>query len=223
MKSTNLFLGMAVLAVGFTSCKSETETRAEKTVTSYVTYVDSLGNVASADAKQNWQEIESGYNMRTAEAEAALADMKDRDAAQERLDASRAKYEQMKAKVQAEIDAEKAAAAASQPSKVRVAIFGEKMVGNDMTFAWVNKDNIHSVYQQLVHTVEKNKDSYSREDWDEIKLLYEALDTRKNTVENEGLSGEDNRAIAGLKVKFGPMLAINRMGAKSSENADAKK
>lgn len=222
MKSTNLFLGMAVLAVGFTSCKSETETRAEKTVESYVTYVDSLGNVQSADAKANWQSIESGYTQRTAEAETALADIKDREAAQQRLDASRAKYEQMKAKVQAEIDAEKAAAAA-QPSKLRVTIFGDKMIGSDMSFSWVNKDNIHTVYQQLVHTVEKNKDSYSREDWDEIKLLYEALDTRKNTVEKEGLSGEDNRAIAGLKVKFGPMLAINRMGAKATENADAKK
>ncbi len=220
MKSTKLFLGLAVLAVGFTSCKSETETRAEKTVETYVTYVDSLGNVASADAKTNWQEIEASYNTRTAEAEMALADVKDRDAAQQRLDASRAKYEQMKAKVQAEIDAEKAAANSS--NNLRVTIFGDKMVGSDMSFAWVNKDNIHSVYQQLIHTVEKNKDAYSREDWDEIKLLYEALDTRKNTVENEGLSGEDNRAIAALKVKFGPMLAINRMGAKSDENADAK-
>lgn len=212
---------MAVLAVGFTSCKSETETRAEKTVESYVTYVDSLGNVASADAKTNWQSIESSYNARTAEAEAALVDIKDRDAAQQRLDASRAKYDQMKAKIQAEIDAEKAAA--SKGNNLRVTIFGDKMIGNDMSFGWVNKDNIHSVYQQLIHTVERNKDSYSREDWDEIKLLYEALDTRKNTVENEGLSGEDNRAIASLKVKFGPMLAINRMGAKSSENEDAKK
>lgn len=221
MKVTNLFLGMAALAVGFTSCKSETETRAEKTVESYVTYVDSLGNVASADAKANWQTIEADYNMRTSEVETALADLKDRDAAQQRLDASRTKYEQMKAKVQAEIDAEKAAASAN--NSLRVTIFGDKMIGNDMSFAWVNKDNIHSVYQQLVHTVERNKDSYSREDWDEIKLLYEALDTRKNTVEKEGLSGEDNRAIAGLKVKFGPMLALNRMGAKSAENAEAKK
>lgn len=221
MKVTNLFLGMAALAVGFTSCKSETETRAEKTVESYVTYVDSLGNVASADAKANWQTIEADYNMRTSEVEIALADLKDRDAAQQRLDASRTKYEQMKAKVQAEIDAEKAAASAN--NSLRVTIFGDKMIGNDMSFAWVNKDNIHSVYQQLVHTVERNKDSYSREDWDEIKLLYEALDTRKNTVEKEGLSGEDNRAIAGLKVKFGPMLALNRMGAKSAENAEAKK
>jgi hypothetical protein len=48
-----------------------------------------------------------------------------------------------------------------------------------MNFDWVNKDNIHNVYQQFVHTVEDNKDAYSREDWDEVKLMYEALDSRK--------------------------------------------
>jgi hypothetical protein len=49
-----------------------------------------------------------------------------------------------------------------------------------MNFDW-NKDNIHNVYQQFVHTVEDNKDAYSREDWDEVKLMYEALDSRKHT------------------------------------------
>jgi hypothetical protein len=50
-----------------------------------------------------------------------------------------------------------------------------------MNFDWVNKDNIHNVYQQFVHTVE-DKDAYSREDWDEVKLMYEALDSRKTLL-----------------------------------------
>jgi hypothetical protein len=50
-----------------------------------------------------------------------------------------------------------------------------------MNFDWVNKDNIHNVYQQFVH-VEDNKDAYSREDWDEVKLMYEALDSRKTLL-----------------------------------------
>jgi hypothetical protein len=73
-----------------------------------------------------------------------------------------------------------------------------------------------------VHAVEDNKDKYSREDWDEVKLMYEALDSRKNTVEKEGLSSEDNRKIAGLKLKFAPMYTLNRMGAKSGEMKRAK-
>src|SRR5690606_15835834 len=93
----------------------------------------------------------------------------------------------------------------------------------DASYGWINKDNILSVYETFVNTVDANKDSYSREDWDEIKLMYEAIDTRKNTVEKEGLTNEDNTKIAGLKLKFAPLYTVNRMGAKSEENADAKK
>ncbi|WP_278020656.1 DUF6565 domain-containing protein [Flavobacterium ginsengisoli] len=113
--------------------------------------------------------------------------------------------------------------APSPKQQLRDALFGAGRIGDDMSFSWVNAQNIHSVYQQFVHTVENNKDKYSREDWDEIKLMYEALDSRKNTVEKEGLTADDNRKIAGLKIKFAPMYKINRMGAKSEENKEAKK
>jgi hypothetical protein len=74
-----------------------------------------------------------------------------------------------------------------------------------------------------VHTAEDNKDNYTREDWDEVKLMYEALDSRKNTVEKEGLSSKDNLKIAGLKIKFAAMAKVNRVGAKGDEMAEAKK
>jgi hypothetical protein len=94
--------------------------------------------------------------------------------------------------------------------------------GADMDMSWVNKDNILKVYNDFNNEFEKNKDNYSREDFDEIKALYEALDTRKNTVENEGLSAADNRKIAELKFKFGPKFKWERMGAKANENSEAK-
>jgi hypothetical protein len=224
MKTRNSILAMAFCAIAFVSCKDEKEAQAEKTVNNYVVYVDSLGNVAEADAKANWQAIDNAYQMRVSEAEAAMENMKDKAKtdAQQKLDAAKAKYEELKAKMEAAATAE--TAATPGPKQVlRNALFGEGKIGDDMNFGWVNKDNIHSVYQQFVHTVEDNKDKYSREDWDEIKLMYEALDSRKNTVEKEGLSSEDNRKIAGLKVKFAPMLTVNRMGAKAEEQAEAKK
>jgi hypothetical protein len=223
MKSRKLLLGMALIALGFTSCKDEKETQAEKTVDTYVVYVDSIGKVAAADAKTNWQAIDAAYQMRMNEADAALENLKDKEKAQERINASRAKYEELKAKMEADMEAEKQAAAAANPKqKMRNALFGEGKIGDDMNFGWVNAANILSVYEQFVNTVENNKDSYSREDWDEIKLMYEALDSRKNTVEKEGLSSKDNRKIAGLKLKFAPMYSLNRMGAKSAEMKEAK-
>ncbi|AYN02969.1 MULTISPECIES: DUF6565 domain-containing protein [unclassified Flavobacterium] len=215
MKNTQLLFGLAFVAMGFVSCKDEKAAQAEKTIDSYVVYVDSIKNVTAENAKTNWKAIESGYATRVEKAEMALADIKENAKAQERLESSKAKYEAFKAEMAA-------LNAPSKMQKMRDALFGEGKIGEDMNFDWVNAKNIHSVYQQFVHTVENNKDSYSREDWDKIKMMYEALDSRKNTVEKEGLSSEDNRKIAGLKLKFAPMYTLNRMGAKSEETAKAK-
>lgn len=219
MKSSKLIFGLAVIALGFTSCKDEKEKEAEKTVDTYVVYVDSLEKVTPNDAKMNWQSIEANYDVKMNQAETALADIKENKEASEKIEASKMKYEALKASIQAEI----AASMPSSKQQMRNALFGEGKIGDDMNFDWVNAKNIHSVYQQFVHTVEDNKDKYSREDWDEVKMMYEALDSRKNTVEKEGLTSEDNRKIAGLKIKFGPIYTLNRMGAKSEEAAEAKK
>lgn len=215
MKNTQLLFGLAFVAMGFVSCKDEKAAQAEKTIDSYVVYVDSIKNVTAENAKTNWKAIESGYATRVEKAEMALADIKENAKAQERLESSKAKYEAFKAEM-ATLNAP------SKMQKMRDALFGEGKIGEDMNFDWVNAKNIHSVYQQFVHTVENNKDSYSREDWDKIKMMYEALDSRKNTVEKEGLTSEENRKIAGLKLKFAPMYTLNRMGAKSEETAKAK-
>lgn len=218
MKNRILVVGMAVIALGFTSCKDDKQKEAEEAVNTYVVYVDSLSNVAIEDARGNWQAIEANYELKNSQAETALSDLKDDIAQKEKIEASRVKYEALKAKMIADMEASKP----NPKQTMRNALFGEGKVGNDMNFDWVNAENIHSVYQQFVHTVEDNKDSYTREDWDEIKLMYEALDSRKNTVEKEGLSSEDNRKIAGLKIKFAPMYKLNRMGAKTAEMKEAK-
>lgn len=221
MKSKFLLLGAAVVVVGFSSCKNEQEEQAQKTVDSYTTYVDSVSNVAAADVRENWEAVASRSEQQLADAKAALANLKDKAAAEEKLMAAETKYTEWKTKVESEIAA--ATPQADPKTTLRNSLFGEGKMGTDMKFDWVNKDNIHDTYQNFIHTVENNKDKYTREDWDEIKVLYEALDNRKNVVEKQGLSSADNIKIAGLKVKFAPMLKVNRMGEKAQENADAKK
>jgi hypothetical protein len=219
MKKRNLFLGLALVALVFTSCKDEKVTAAEKSVDTYVVYVDSIGNIDAAEVKTNWQSINDSYQIRVTEAEMALDNLKEREAAQVRIDASKAKFEALRVQMEAELQAQ---AALNTKQALRNSMFGEGKVGDDMNFAWVTKDNILAVYEQFVNTADANKDNYSREDWDEIKLMYEALDSRKNTVENEGLSSDDNKKIAGLKLKFAPMLTFNRVGAKTEEMKEAK-
>lgn len=219
MKKKNLILVLALIVLGFASCKSDEETKAEKSVESYIVFVDSVENVAPSDAVVNWQTIDASYQLKVSEAEMALENLKEKEKAQERINTSKSKYELLKVQMEADI---LAAEVANSKRQMRNALFGEGKVGDDMNFDWVNKDNILGVYQQFVDTVDKNKDNYSREDWDEIKLMYEALDSRKNTVEKEGLTSADNRKIAGLKLKFAPMFTFNRIGAKSDEMEEAK-
>lgn len=220
MKRSTLLLGVALIALGFTSCKDEKEVQAKKTVETYVVYVDSLENVSAADAKTNWEAIDAAYQVKMNEAETALANLKESAKEQDAINASKAKYDALKAKIEAENVAE--APVLNSKQKLRNTLFGEGKIGEDMSFDWVNKDNILNVYESFFQSYKDNKENFSREDYDEVKLMYEGLDSRKNTVEKEGLSSEDNAKIASIKFKFAPMLKVNRIGAKSEEMAKAK-
>jgi hypothetical protein len=222
MKKSVYVVGILTLvALAFASCKDEKQAQAEKTVNNYVVYVDSLDNVSADDAKANWSAIDAGYKVRISEAEMSVLDAKDNVALKEKLAISKAKYEALKAKYQAELDASEPIVV--NPNQLlRNRFFGEGKVGEDMNFSWVNKDNILKVYDDFFQSYKDNKGDFTREDYDEVKLIYEALDSRKNTVEKEGLSSEDNNKIASIKFKFAPMFKINRIGAKARENEEAK-
>lgn len=214
-----LLYSIAVASVAFVSCKSETEKEAEKTVNSYTSFTDSVGSLAVSDAKSNWASIESSYQTRAAAAESAVTTLADDASAKDRVEAGRQKYERLKAEVSAELEKE---ATPDRSQALRDAYFGAGKIGKDMDFSWVNKDNILRVYNDFYNEFDKNKDNYSREDFDEIKAMYEALDAHKNKVEKEGLSSKDNRKIAEIKLKFAPKFKWERMGAKANENQKAK-
>jgi hypothetical protein len=212
MKNFKILLITLATGVALLSCKNEKQTNAEKEVVAYETYVDSLNNIMITD----WDSIENNHEKRKLAAENAIQEIEDRKELENKILVSNEKYELYKTSYL--IQQPKAVI----KSTIRTALFGSSDIGDDMMFTWVNKDNILKVYDTFTSTVEKNKATYSREDWDEIKLLYEALDTRKNTVENEGLTGTDNMKIASIKFKFAPLLKINRISSKAEENEEAK-
>lgn len=218
--NTNKFLiASVVMAAIFTSCGESPNSIAQEKVNKYSFYVDSVSNVETKDLATNWKDVESNYKNYKMEANDALLTIDYNPELQRDINKTTKKYEDFKSNLKKEI-----AVKSELDSKqiIRKTLLGKDFNGSDMTYAWINKDNILSVYQNFVDKVEKNKDSYSRENWDEIKLMYEAIDTRKNTVEKEGLSSEDNRKIAALKLKFAPMYTFSRMGARSDENQTAK-
>ncbi|MEN3322851.1 hypothetical protein VP395_03870 [Mariniflexile soesokkakense] len=220
MKTLKITLGIVAASVMLVACTDSQKEMAQEKIDSYEAYIDSVSQVAADKAAENWEAIEANYQEMKAETNNAIASVKESADLQMEIDESTLKYETFKAEVIAEHERKEAE---NSKKMMRQSLLGSHYTGDDMKFEWINKDNILDVYQNFVDTVDKNKDSYSREDWDEIKLIYEAIDTRKNTVENEGLSSADNRKIAALKLKFSAMYTFNRMGAKSDENAEAKK
>jgi hypothetical protein len=220
MKALKLTLGIVAASIMFAACSDGRKDMAKKEVDNYEFYIDSISRKTTEEAAQNWEAIERDYQEVKSRANNAIASVEDGSELENDIDEATLKYEKFKAEVIAEHERMEVE---NSKTMIRRSLLGSQYTGGDMKFEWINKDNILSVYQNFVDTVDKNKDSYSREDWDEIKLLYEAIDTRKNTVEKEGLTSSDNRKIAGLKLKFAPMYTVNRMGAKSEENAEAKK
>ncbi|MEY2629166.1 MAG: hypothetical protein RLZZ469_61 [Bacteroidota bacterium] len=222
MKNKRIEFGVFMaLLISMISCKNDkTEATAEERIGAMESYVDSLESVKADEAEANWERITVDYDRRMAEADAAITSLRDevKKGSQERLDSVKARYFFIKSN----LEASKAPVKVNYNQRLRDTFFGTGKLGEDMSFSWVNKDNILQTYQTFFEAYKANKGNFTREDYDEVKMIYEALDSRKNTVENEGLSSEDNNKIAAIKFKFAPMFKVNRIGAKARENEEAK-
>jgi len=222
----NVFkLGLfSMILLGMSSCKNKENELAEQRISELERYVDSLETVSEEDREANWDKISEDFNRKSTDANDALTslDEETRNTSTVRITTSSTKYDDFKSSIAANQTPDATPTATNPSQLLRDRLFGAGKIGDDMSFAWVNKDNILNVYDTFFQSYKDNKSDFSREDYDEIKLMYEALDNRKNTVEKEGLSSEDNGKIASIKFKFGPMFKTNRIGAKARETSEAK-
>jgi hypothetical protein len=217
MKKINLMITAAILVTGFTACKGP-ETEAQKDAENLSYYVDSVGNLTPVYTAAYWAELDNGYRVRLTRADNTMAELAASDKA--KLEESKAQYAALKSSYEIKIK-ETEVVTPDFRQVLRNSLFGEGVVGSDMGFGFATAENLLSIYRNFVNTVDDNKNNYSREDWDEIKVLYEALDTRKNTVEKDLPKGDNNK-IAGLKIKFSAIKATHRGGTKGAENQAAK-
>ncbi len=232
MKNNVLKAGLfSIILLGMVSCVNKEKELADKRINELESYVDSLKAVSAEERQANWEQIAADYEAKNASANEALLSLEESDKAtsQEKVTASNAKYDEIKVTVITKAEPEPTSTNdPTKPVKVspsqllRDRLFGAGKIGSDMNFSWVNKNNILAVYDMYYESYKTNKENFTREDYDEAKLLFEALDARKNTVEKEGLSSSDNMKIASIKFKLSPMFKLNRMGAKSRENQEAK-
>ena len=211
----------ALVITGFLACK-DSPTIAQQDAMNLNSYVDSVENLTPVYTAAYWAEVDNGYQLRVTKTDNTMATLEASDKA--KLDESRAQYAALKNSYEIEIKKTEATAVITTPDyrqALRNNLFGKGMIGSDMSFGFATADNLLSIYRNFVNTVADNKNNYTREDWDEIKVFYEALDSRKNTVEKQ-LPDGDNTKIAGLKVKFSLIKATHRGGTKGEENKAAK-
>ncbi len=224
MRKTKLMITAILVITGFSACNDAGKDAAKQDAVMLTQYVDSVESLPPVYTVENWTAIDNGYQERAMNAEKTIASLEAADKA--KADESKAKYAALKATYETkmkekEAEAKLAAAKPDYRQVLRNNLFGEGKVGTDMQFGFVTADNILNVYSNFVNAVQDNRNKYSREDWDEIKVLYEALDTRKNAVEKD-LASSDNLKIAGLKIKFSTIKATHRGGTKGAENEEAK-
>lgn len=221
MIKINLIITAAFLATGFTACKGPA-TEAQQDATSLKNYVDSIENLTPVYTVAYWSDLDNGYKVRLVKTDNSMSTLEASD--KKELEESKAQYAVLKTTYEIKIREAEATAALSTPDfrqVLRNRLFGEGVVGSDMSFSFATANNLLSIYENFVNTVADNKNEYTREDWDEIKVLYEALDTRKNVVEKE-LPNGDNFKIAKLKIRFSSIKATHRGGTKGEENKEAK-
>lgn len=221
MKEIKLMMTAAFVITGFIACK-DSPTIAQQDAMNLNSYVDSVENLTPVYTAAYWADVDNGYQVRVTKTDNTMATLEVSDKA--KLDESKAQYAALKNSYEIKIKEAEATAVITTPDyrqALRNNLFGKGMIGSDMSFGFATADNLLSIYRNFVNTVADNKNNYTREDWDEIKVLYEALDTRKNTVEKQ-LPDGDNTKIAGLKVKFSLIKATHRGGTKGEENKAAK-
>lgn len=219
MKTINFIMIATLVVTGFAACKNET-TEAEQDAMSLTSYVDSVNNLTPVYTSAYWASLDNGYQIRLIRSDKTIATLNASD--KEKLEESKARYAALRSSYIVKINENEVAVTTPDYRQVlRNNLFGEGMIGSDLKFGFVTANNLLSVFRTFVNTVADNRNRYTREDWDEIKVLYEALDTRKNAVEKELPKG-DNLKIAGLKIKFSTIKATHRGGTKAAENKEAK-
>lgn len=211
---TSQYLIVAGFAMSSLVACQDSSVRDEQIAADVDNYIDSVSTNISNYSKETWDEISSSYQSKKAELKAEGRELSAKAKAE--LDEAEQKFVSLKSKFDSNIEA------ANAKKAMRDELFGSGKLGSDLSFSWVTAANAKEVYVNFVSAVDKNKDRYTREDWDEIKMLYEALDNRKNAIEKD-LPGPDNREIAKQKLKFVAIKAVNRLTAKVEENTDSKK
>ena len=82
--------------------------------------------------------------------------------------------------------------------------------------------DLRTTYEQFVRYVKANVDRYGIDDWRTVNADWEALNNRKEKVEDQ-LSADDRAEIAKEKLKYAALKTFDKTGERAAEGAAATK
>ena len=134
MKTLTLSITCALM-IGAAACNNSKQTDETKELQAYV---DSVKNVTPEYTTTYWTAIDQGYQVRVVKAEAAATE----EAQKKQLAESKAAYQELKDKYEAEVKSNNEQLYNSRKQVLRDALFGEGKIGTDLNFTWINSTNM---------------------------------------------------------------------------------
>lgn len=99
MKNAIPLLGFFLIAISFTSCKTEEEKKAEQATNNYVHFVDSIGQKSTSNILANWTVINTSFENKTDEINNEIDKLDDNHDYDAKIDSAAAKYNVLKKSV----------------------------------------------------------------------------------------------------------------------------
>ena len=224
-----LLISMVGTQISCSSAKrQEMAASREEAFNDFKNYVASAEKRVTNDAedaaekwKENTAQLESTYKEKENKLEGFADDWSDERKAEIATLKTRWKnnWEKRESEHQARL-ASKAQASATSKNGGVAADF------NTTDIATMPATSMRMVFENFVSRIQANKDNYTREDWLTIGTYYEALEARREIVEDD-LTDKDKFEIAKAKTQYaaikGASLAAPAMKEAASEVKDATK
>jgi outer membrane murein-binding lipoprotein Lpp len=200
--------------IGFlSSCDSASTNNDSKNLEEFEAYVNEL----STETEANWEEVEREYIVKRNKVSDEVGQLSDES--KKEFEELKDKYETMKADANSKMDEMEANERAAKINEMYMIVQSND---RNMDLSNVTAENIKDVYANFVTYIDNNQDAMSNEDWKEAELIWDALNERKNVVE-PNLKSENNQEIAKTKVKYAALKVANKPGAKADEKNATEK
>lgn len=208
-QALGMLIAVAVIAFSSTSC-GDNGHKKDDDVESFKVFVTDLKAKSEEELKEDWEAIEKEYKEKVTAIDQKTDELENeikQDYEQLKKD-----YQELKAKYSIQMMKDEGDLDGNLQKLYEVVLTNE----GDMDLSGVTTSNIVAVYAGFVEIVDFHKDEYTREDWDEVDILWDALNKRKNELE-DNLSNEQRMKISEDKVKYGTFKTLNKLPAKSEE------